>query len=260
MQVQTEKRPPMNQQPFTAFINLISLDQEIRTAHDTISKLNEATDLLLAQKAEHVDRFDQFKRHTLDLKKKVHEQELNIKSLDDQEKKKKEMLDNLQSNKGYQLLKKEIDSLKQAQYEAETDLMSIWNKLEVAQKELNERQESYDKKLEDLHKLIAANQEEILQLQASLKTKQKHRPGKEAGIPNEWLEKYTHMRMRVEDPVVAVMNVSCGACYYTITEQELIRLKRKALVQCKGCFRLLYMKEAMQEETTPKETIKSNKG
>ncbi len=71
---------------------------------------------------------------------------------------------------------------------------------------------------------------------------------KETGVPNEWLEKYSHMRLRVIDPVVPVMFGGWSACSYAVTEQELVRLKRKALIQCKGCFRLLYMQEVMNVE------------
>ena len=39
MQLQTEKRAPMSENPFSAFIDLITLDQKIRTLHDQILTL-----------------------------------------------------------------------------------------------------------------------------------------------------------------------------------------------------------------------------
>ena len=237
----------MNQHPFTAFIDLISLDQEIRSAHEKIIEFKKETESHLTEKKKLIDRLEQFKQHVHDLKKGVHERELAMKDLDALEKKKKEQLDQLQSAKEYQPLKKEIDRLKQKQHDAESSLMAIWNKLEVAQKELEEQQTSYNSKIEELHKAISKQQDEITKLQADLEQKKNERPSKEGGIPQEWLDKYTHMRMRVEDPVVSILNGSCSACYYTIPDQERIRLKRRAIVQCKGCFRLLYMQEAMNE-------------
>ena len=247
MQVQTEKRPPMNQHPFTAFIDLISLDQEIRSTYQKIIELKKETESHLTEKQKLVDRFEQFKQHVHDLKKGVHEREFAMKELDTLEKKKKEQLDQLQSAKGYPPLKKEIDRLKQEQHDAESSLMVIWNKLEVAQKELEEQQTSYNSKIEEHHEAISKQQSEVAKLQTDLEQKKKERPSKEGGIPQEWLDKYTHMRMRVDDPVVPILNGSCSACYYTIPDQKLIRLKRRAIVQCKGCFRLLYMQEAMEE-------------
>ncbi len=248
MQIQTDKRTLMSDHPFSAFINLISLDQEIRAIHEKIAQLKQESDSHLGQKQELSDRFAQFKQHVHDLRKKMDEQELEMKGLDEQERAKKEQLDLVKNMKEYQPLKKTIDQLKQAQHQAESQLMTIWNKLDVAQKELEEQTTNYNTKIEALHTHINEKQDQITQLQNELETKNHERPLKETGVPEEWLEKYTHMRMRIADPVVPVLRDGCSACFYTIPDQELLRLKRKALVQCKGCFRLLYMQEAMKEE------------
>ncbi len=248
--VQTEKRLPMNEHPFGAFIELITLDQAIRTIHEEITQLKKETDEYLEQKKELVNRFGQFKQHVHDLRKMVDEKELEMKELDQQERTKKEQLEQITSTKLYQPIKKEIERLKQEQHEAEMHLMAIWNKLDVAQKDLQEQQTTYDSKIEEFHTQIGQKQDKIVSLQQQLTEKKQDRPAKESGIPKDWLDKYTHMRLRVTDPVVQVMRGSCSACFYTIPDQELIRLKRRALVQCKGCFRLLYMQEAMEESSS----------
>lgn len=252
MHIQTGKKgAPMNEQPFSSFITLIALDQEIRTLHEAIAQLKSESETYLTQKQELTDRLTQFKQHVRDLRKKVDEQELEIKSLDEQERAKKEQMDTATSSKQLMPLKKEIDRLKQAQHQTENDLMAIWNKLEIATKELAQQEKNYDAKIEELHTLINSEQEKVVALSSQLEQKKKERPTKEAGVPEEWLEKYTHMRMRVADPVVPVMRNGCSACFYTITDQELMRLKRRAIVQCKGCFRLLYIKEIMEAQAEP---------
>jgi len=256
MQVQSEKRSPMDKHPFSAFIDLISLDQQIRTTHQRIASLKTETELHLSEKQKIVDRLEQFKQHVHDLKKAVHEQELAIKELDTVEKHKKDQLENLKSAKEYQPLKKEIDRLKQEQHDAESSLMTTWNKLEGAQKELNEQTAQYSSKIEELHTAIAQQHDETEKLQAELTQKKSERPAKEPGIPQEWLDKYSHMKMQVEDPVVPLLDDSCSACYYNLPNQEIIRLKRRAIVQCKGCFRLLYMQEAM-EDTAPEQALEN---
>lgn len=247
MQVQTEKRASMSENPFSAFIDLITLDQKIRTLHDEITVLKESMQVDTTQKNETVERFEQFKNHVKELRKMVDAQELEMKDLDAQEKAKKELLDQTGTPKEYQSLKKEIEHLKHKQHDGEAALIGIWNKFEVAQKELQEQQAGFDEKLEEIHTHISQNQTKIDHKQKELDAFKTERPAKEVGVPEEWLSKYTHMRMRVADPVVFVMRDGCSACFYTITDQELLRLKRRALVQCKGCFRLLYMQEAMDE-------------
>ncbi|GAI90095.1 unnamed protein product, partial [marine sediment metagenome] len=58
--------------------------------------------------------------------------------------------------------------------------------------------------------------------------------------------------------VVPVQHDSCGACSYSIPQQDLLRMRRRAVVQCKGCFRLLYMKDVMEQvkNESPEETTK----
>ncbi len=247
MQVQIEKRTPMNT-PFGAFITLISLDQEIRMLYEKITTFKKESDTLLAQKQELLNRLTQFKQHLYEMRKTVEEQEFVLKELDLQERAKKEQLEQLKDSRPYPSLKKEIDRLKQEQHATENYLMAAWNKFEIAQKEFEEHQNNYNAKLEELHQQLAVIQDHMLRCSQELEVKKQERPFKEGGVPAEWLEKYTHMRLRVVDPVVPVTVGGCSACSYAVTEQERVRLKRRAIIQCKGCFRLLYMPEAMDSD------------
>ena len=126
------------------------------------------------------------------------------------------------------------------------------------QVELQEQQASFDVKIEEIHSALADFQSRVDGAQKELDALKENRPAKEIMVPSEWLDKYMHMRMRVSDPVVPIMRRGCSACFYTIPDHEMLRLQRRALVQCKGCFRLLYMQEAMEEvkEAAPEKEIK----
>jgi predicted nucleic acid-binding Zn-ribbon protein len=65
-------------------------------------------------------------------------------------------------------------------------------------------------------------------------------------MPAEWLEKYTIMRARVSDPVVAISHQSCSACSQMLTMQDMVRARHGALIQCQACYRLLYLPESME--------------
>lgn len=238
----------MSHHPFQAFVALISLDQEIRAIHQEITQRQQNNEKYFAEKQHVTDRLQKFKQHVHDLRKQVDAQELEMEELNQQEKTQKEHLDVVKNIKGHNAFKKEIDRLKRAQQEAEATLMTIWNKLEIAQKELTEQQTSYDAKIAELHTLTEQQQEKVAVLHRQLEKKKKERPEKEVGIPQDWLTKYSHMRMQIENPVVPVEQGSCSACSYTIPQQELMRLHRRSLAQCKGCFRLLYAPEAMDTQ------------
>ena len=73
------------------------------------------------------------------------------------------------------------------------------------------------------------------------------------GVPEEWLEKYEVMKGRVPDPAVPIMNGTCSACFYTLSPEDSLSLGRKALLQCKSCFRFIYKLEEKQKDQ--KETV-----
>ena len=113
-------------------------------------------------------------------------------------------------------------------------------------------------KIKELEDAMIEKQLAIDSLKNELETLHRERPGKEVLVPEEWLEKYSHMRMQVADPVVSVLSGGCSACFYTIPNHEMMRLKRRAVIQCKGCFRLLYMKEAMEDQSSEDNQTKAS--
>ena len=79
-----------------------------------------------------------------------------------------------------------------------------------------------------------------LKLQEESKVVQVEKEKHEATIPDEWLAKYQRMRNKVQNPIVPVINKSCSACYYSVPPQDMMRLKNRALLYCRSCYRLLY--------------------
>jgi len=65
------------------------------------------------------------------------------------------------------------------------------------------------------------------------------------GIPEEWIEKYNLMGQKVTDPVVTIEHGSCNGCFQQLVNQDLVRARRGALLQCKKCFRLLYSPDSI---------------
>jgi predicted nucleic acid-binding Zn-ribbon protein len=78
-------------------------------------------------------------------------------------------------------------------------------------------------------------------MQEEIKVQEKDRKRIESIVPQGWLEKYAIMRTKVTDPVVPVINNSCSACFYDVIGQDLQELRKKKLLQCKECYRFLYL-------------------
>lgn len=233
----------MSETPFHTFIELIKVDQAIVDLGNAIEKVNSEIGELKKQQEQQASIVTSAKNDVHEAKKAVDQFELELKALDQQEKQRKERLENSSDYKQYQSLKAEIDVLKHKQHQYEDILMGAWNKLEAAQREYDTVQAAYPAKTDDINIAITQKDAEVATLKASLDDYTNERPAKEKVVPAEWLEKYAMMRSRVSDPVVPVENGSCSACYYKVTQQDMTMIAHRKLLQCKSCYRLLYSSE-----------------
>lgn len=240
----------VNEHPFQAFIDLITLDQEIVSIEQTLLKIDNEIAALIKLENDAQIHLDIQKKKVHDARKVVDAQELELKALDAQEKQKKERLDNATDHKQYQSLSKEIDALKLKQHTNEELLMQAWNVLEASQKECELVEKEQPQKIAALQKTIEQKNDEIAALEVQLEQKNAERPAKEKIVPAEWLEKYAVMRSRVSDPVVSVQRGACSACFASLTEQDLLSVRRRKLLQCKTCYRLLYSQELDKESAS----------
>ncbi len=230
----------MEKTPFSHFIDLIAFDQSILVLEKEVSKLvevikkTESTLLVLDEESEKERLF------VHDLRKSVDVHELEMRSLDEQVKAARERSARATTTKEYQSFKKECDQLKNLQHEQEEVLMAAWNAFEAAQKSfdskmvvLNDKKavlvlqiEEYDKKKQSMHGQIA-------ELMVT-------RSGYVQNIPQEWFDKYNRMRSIVPNPVVPVVAGTCGGCSYLLRVQTMMSLDLKKMIECSGCYRLIY--------------------
>lgn len=236
------------QTPFHAFIDLISFDQDIKVLQDKVAALEQEIVELADQEKSLQSQLSKAYSVQHDARKEVDALELQMKELDEREQDRKRKLDFVASPKEYNALDSEIKLLKQQQHELEDALVAVWNAFETAQTNHDQLQAKLDEHMKTLQATIGEKRDAIAAEQKDIDEKLAVREVKEKPIPDEWLEKYTLMRARVTDPVVPVEDGSCTACSHIITDQELIQLGRNKLLQCKECFRLIYLPSKHTEE------------
>jgi len=238
----------MKQDPFGTFIELIKFDQETISLDKTIKKNQSEFQELKNQKKSVEDAIESIHTQMIQARKFVDEKELEMKDLDAQEKDQKKHLDNAHNQKEYESAMSEIAALKEDQLHLEDELIAAWNKLETIKKKYNHKKDSAQEEIIEIEKQITQKEQEIQEVQKQIATRDSERDDKYTGIPEEWLERYKAMRGRVSNPVVPVADgTSCGGCFYIIPPQDMARLEKKALLQCKACYRLLYMKQKSVE-------------
>ncbi len=234
----------MTQTPFEQFIMLVQVDQKINSLNATIASLTKENAQIVLQDAANKQALDVMKNKFHDIRKEVDAKELEMKTLDQQEADKKKRLENVANHKEYQSIKSEIDKIKKAQHDLEQVLVDAWNQAELAKKELEGAVKNYEQQEQTANQNKEKNNQHIEQINGEIATLMADRVQKEKGIPEEWLQKYAVMRSRVTDPVVPVVDGSCSACFYKVSAQDMQALKHRKLMQCKDCFRLLYLPEA----------------
>lgn len=239
----------MEQKPFAAFLDLITFDKKIHTLQKTIEALRQQLEVMRLKKDDFTQKAISGQSLVDNLRVQVTLQEKEVQELDLKEKAKKKLLGSLSDYREIKAMQAEIDDLKRSQVEYEHLIMQSWNKLEHAQKEAARLQAANEDGVKKIDEEIGIIDVNILEETRVLNTLLEGRAEKVARVPHEWLEHYTTMTARVVDPVVPVESESCSACFASIPKQDMLRLQRKALLQCKMCFRLLYLPSAMERDS-----------
>jgi predicted nucleic acid-binding Zn-ribbon protein len=241
------KRMTLN--PFEQFIALVHVDQKINTLQASINKIDKEREQRAQGDLAHKNILSISREKVHAAKKEVDAQELEMKILDEKEREKKNNLERIANYKEYQSLKAEVDAVKTAQHNLEEGLIGAWNRLDLAKKEYEVAQQTYQNQHAEYEQAIAQDLSSIEQKRQEIQELLTQRVEKEKSVPAEWLEKYAIMRTRTTDPVVPVIKGSCSACFLTVSHQDMQALERHKLIQCKDCFRLLYLPDGMQQQS-----------
>jgi predicted nucleic acid-binding Zn-ribbon protein len=247
----------MNENPLSKLLDLVNFDQELLSIQSKIDKLKLELEHDNKEMYECKIGLVRVEKGAFEAKKIVDNFELEMKSLDQEEKDRIKKLEASSNQREYESLNKEIEQLKKKQHDLEEELLAAWKKLEHENAELKNRQDYCDKKMTSLNTVIEEKMQKITQLKEQLSEQQKGRHEKMKSIPDELLEKYETMYKKVSNPVIPIAKESCSACFYPITQQMLVDLKHGRLIQCKDCFRFLYYPpesiEVISEEVPTKE-------
>jgi len=239
--VRARKEFLMKEFSVQSFIDLVNFDQGTYAIQDEIEKTNKDVQALKQKEAQLLSDLEFIKKRVHDARKEVDQAELEMKELEQKEISQKEKLEGSVDQQEYRLLSKEIKSLKMRQHDYEEILLLSWNKFETAKKDVQAQESRVNEKIEELKSGVQAKEEALQKLEQDFQERLKEREEKTKSVPSEWMEKYVLMRSRVSNPVVPVVGGSCSACFYQLPPQDFLALKRNRVLQCKGCYRFLYV-------------------
>lgn len=227
--------------PFQKFIDLVNFDQSLVTIERDIKKSQTIQESLVAQIERLEADFADIKTAKLQARKAVDEKELFMKVLDTKESELKRKLATVSNQKEYKSLEKETALVNAQRMEHEQELLALWNKLDGLEKMYEQKNGLHDEQVAKLYAEIETIKHEVTGFRAQLADLTTQRVEKQKDVPQEWLDMYVTMQGSVSNPVVPVVNDSCDACFYSITPRDLQLLKNNKLLQCRDCYRVLYV-------------------
>lgn len=226
---------------FQAFIDLVTFDQSLVKIERDIKKSQEIQQSLLSDIERLQDDFLDIKTAKLQARKAVDDKELYMKILDGKESDLKNKLASVSNQKEYKSLEKETLVVNSERVRHEQELLVLWNKLEGLEKTYEFKQKLHEEEAAKFHAEVEKIKNEIVDFQNQLEVLTAERIEKMKNVPQEWLDMYVNMKGRVANPVVPVVNDSCDACFYSVTARDLQLLRNNKLLQCRDCYRVLYV-------------------
>ncbi|RMF62865.1 MAG: hypothetical protein D6743_11525 [Calditrichaeota bacterium] len=176
-------------------------------------------------------------------KMKVH-WEGELKALQETQKKYQEQLYAVTSNREYDAITAEIDSMKEKIDEAETQIIENIEQEERLSKDVQEVEARLSDLEQELRERETELQEKIKATEKETSTFEKQRAEIISHITKPVLYQYERIRKGTRNTaVVEVYRSSCGGCFAAIPPQKLVEIRAMdKLILCESCGRILVYK------------------
>ncbi len=230
----------MERNSFDQFLELVDLDALLmRLKHELVSIQEEYISLLTAIEATKKE-LSQAQLAVADVRKKVHALDLELRTLDTQEKEKRQKLAHAATPKEYFSLEGEVQALEKKRKGYEEPYLSLWQQLESEQEKLLTLEQQIPLKVQHMQHELDELEKRKTYVEQRIESLHNERQAVVSLVSQELLEEYTAMLARIPNPVVPIIKSSCSACFYLISPHKIIEAKQDKLIKCQDCFRLLY--------------------
>lgn len=185
-------------------------------------------------------------RQNFDASVKAHrDKEHELKEGTERLRKTKDRLLEVKTNKEYQAMLKEIETIEQKNSEFEDEILTLLEKMDAAKKELRQREKTLDEYRKQYEREKQKTEEELNTLDKEILTCQKDLQGLNSEIERDLAKKYEMIKKRKNGlAVVPVVKGVCSGCHLNIPPQlynEL--LKSDQVLSCPYCNRIIYWDE-----------------
>jgi len=182
-------------------------------------------------------------KHRLEELTRAHRaSEENLRKGVEQLKKTKDRLLDVKTNKEYQAMLKEIETLEKKNSEIEDDIILKLEEMDSARKELKTAEQEFEALRLDYEKEKKELEKELDLMDSEISGLLKEQEGLRTEIETDLLKKYDRIRSHVNGrAVVPVWKSVCDACHMNIPPQMYNELQRsEEIMQCPFCSRIIY--------------------
>jgi predicted nucleic acid-binding Zn-ribbon protein len=185
---------------------------------------------------------DEGKKKFEELNKLQGEKEDKLKKGIDTLKKTKERLLEVKTNKEYQAVLKEIETIENKNSEIEDEIISGLEEIDHMRAEVRAKEKDFETHRSQYEKEKEKIEKEISQLDHDLADAEKRTDDLRKQIRDELLKRYETIKGRRNGVAVAsVWKEVCGGCHMNIPPQMYIELQKSSdLLSCPNCNRIVY--------------------
>jgi len=155
----------------------------------------------------------------------------------------------IKTNKEYDALVAEIDSVKGIISARETELLETIDKISALEESVTEDEKKTGETAENNSRQLRVLQEKIDSIGEKVSTKQSERSAVSAKIPRPTLSIYERVRRgKGGTAVVVVKKRACGSCYKSLTPQRVQQIRKGDRIHtCESCGSLLFWDKDLSE-------------
>lgn len=148
----------------------------------------------------------------------------------------------VKTNKEYQALLSEIDTIKEANSRIEEEILQVMDEIDELKKDFSKREKEMGSTLEKIEGERKKLQEKTAQGEKAWSERVERRELLSKQIESKLVKLYNTLKEKRQGVgVVSVKNETCQGCFLNVPPQVFIEVqKNNALVRCPHCNRILY--------------------
>ena len=148
----------------------------------------------------------------------------------------------VKTNKEYQALLSEIDTVKEANSRIEEEILQVMDEIDELKRDLSKREKEMGSTLEKIEGERKKLQEKTAQGEKAWSERVERRELLSKQIESKLVKLYSTLKEKRQGVgVVSVKNETCQGCFLNVPPQMFIEVqKNNALVRCPHCNRILY--------------------